>query len=156
MPNKSPSPARNKRGTISDDLNTMHTECVGLMGQSQVAADVLLDPVVHQHGDLNELTKLGKILQGDLSSFAERLRDLETQHPAVKTKSPSGDQFIQAAHVGMQYQEWLEEYQSIVIPIQMRIVNLGGAAHQAAVNAETVAAAAVDGVVPVSNVHTIP
>lgn len=155
MTKKNAIPAKQRQGSIADDLNTLHNECEGLLAQAHSAAQVLRDPVVHAHGSINELTKLGTILQGDLSSFTSRLSALKTQHPVDTEKDPTGDKFIMGAHVGMQYQEWMEEYQSTVIPIQMRIVQLGSAAHAAALASQSETDAQNEPVA-VADTHTIP
>jgi len=101
-----------------DDLERVYLECRAL---SVTPAQVL--PLLKDSTKLAKvknpaaLVDRAKVLSKDVAHYNERLESIHTKHAGQNGSSDDPDTLMKALSIGEEYQEWLQAFQTVVMPV---------------------------------------
>ena len=87
-----------------------------LLGVTQVAPILRNEEIFNNVADRPAYNATAKMLAKDTAAFNAELKALKSQHEGLKGGTTNPDELAASLAVGMGYQDWMERYQSTVLP----------------------------------------
>jgi hypothetical protein len=106
-----------------DDLNTVYLECCAVSTTPATTLPLIKDvELVEKVENKQELIESAGMLSRDAKEYAERLEAIHSKHKEFSGKTNSPEEMMFAMQLGEEYQNWLESYQTVVLPTTNKIL----------------------------------
>ena len=135
------SPATKKTSPIADawgELRNLSNAAAGMLSSaSQVSALFKNPEALKKVQDKQKLNALGRVLLNDLTNFNTRLTAIKDRHINQPPPKDDGDAAIIAIEIGQDYQQWMEDYNTVIPITTAQILELteGRSAEEVEANA---------------------
>lgn len=107
-----------------DDLNDLFKECNALTLYPSQALPLLNNPEqMKRVKEAEGLTEAVKVLSKDVATYGARLEEIHNKHAGKTGSSGDGDELIQIVNIGEAYQQWMYNYQTVVLPVVGQVMN---------------------------------
>jgi hypothetical protein len=103
---------------VWDDLHRLYCECRTTAATPIQILPLLKDPEKLKTVDSPKLlVDQARVLSKDMAHYSERLEAIYNQHRHRSGNSTDPDELMVALAYGEEYQQWLADFQTIVLPI---------------------------------------
>lgn len=121
---------KDKSAGLWGDLNQLTQQCQTLSHTTSSKALQLVNSpeIVAAVADSVAFKEHGEILQRDIQQFADKLAKIQSKHTNRSGNINSQDNQLAAIMVAEQYQEWIDQFTSVVLPTVGNIMQMAGTA----------------------------
>lgn len=110
-------PVREEEVFCWDELKGLHRYCVELLSTPAPIATALSNrDIVSKCKDAGVLVHDARLLKQDMEVYSQRLQAILASHSDKSGGTDDPDQLMEALDIGEQYQQWIDSFQSVVVP----------------------------------------
>ena len=99
-----------------------------LLGVTQVTPILRNEEIFNNVSDRAAYNATAKLLAKDTAAFNNELKEIKAQHYGLKGGTSNPDELAGSLAIGMSYQDWMERYQTTVLPNVATILDYATAA----------------------------
>lgn len=102
-----------------DELHQIRRECQALLVRQSLALPLMRDQATIAMMDAEDRRKiidLSKVIVRDAAHYDAQLNEIYNLHNSKNGKTGDGDDLMGCLMIGEQYAQWMNSYQSVVLP----------------------------------------
>jgi hypothetical protein len=114
-----------EKNKLWDDLNQLYLECCAVTTSPAAVLPLVKNPeLVYDIDDQEDLKETMSILAKDAKDYSEKLKAIKAKHEGKSGKVEEVDDMLVAYEIGAEYSEWLNSYQTVVLPNSNKILGM--------------------------------